>query len=87
MSCSPKKHSEQPHMSEDVDQWSEALIVKPEVAAQVLWPKDRRIAPGSRQIYQNPNVYIQVYHIIQVRYYDGALICLNRSRKIVPVPL
>ena len=43
---------------EDVDQWSEALIVKSEVAA-VLWPSDSPKA-GSRQMYQNSNVFIQV---------------------------
>ena len=62
MSSSPKKHPPQQNILEDVDQWSEALIVKPELAAEVLWPIDRRISPGSRQLYQNPNVFIQVFN-------------------------
>ena len=59
MPSSPKQVSANQPLVEDVDQWSEALIVKPEVAASVIWPKESPAA-GCRQLYQNPNVFIQV---------------------------
>ncbi len=45
-------------LADDVDQWSEALIAKSEVAADV-WPYECP-APSGRQLYQNSCVFIQV---------------------------
>mmetsp|Transcript_22765 Transcript_22765/g.47804 ORF Transcript_22765/g.47804 Transcript_22765/m.47804 type:complete len:162 (-) Transcript_22765:1555-2040(-) len=59
MSNCPQSSIANISLADDVDQWSEALIVKPEVAADVVWPHECP-APCGRQLYQNSFIFIQV---------------------------
>ncbi len=45
--------------TDNIDQWSEALLVYPEVSAEIVWPT---VCPAhdSHALYQNSHVCIQV---------------------------
>jgi hypothetical protein len=64
MSNSPQNKIANISLADDVDQWSETLIVKPEVAADVVWPHECP-APCGRQLYQNSCIFIQVTPFIK----------------------